>query len=206
MKTWLSIRRPLCAPASRLVRRLKNVLLYNGSYGLNGLDKSIIRILKPRRASGYYVELGANDGFRQSKTYLLESKYHWKGLLIEPSRVKYVQCVKNRSFGSAPSFHCAACVDSSYGQRFVEMQYSDLMSVAYGLQLNRQEATRHAEIGTQFLECPNMCHSFGAIARTLTSLLEEVDAPWNFDFLSLDVEGNELAVLRGLDFTLYRPK
>ena len=46
----------------------------------------------------------------------------------------------------------------------------------------------------------------GALARTLSSLLDEVNAPLAFDLLSLDVEGNELAVLQGLDFQRYKPK
>ena len=49
-------------------------------------------------------------------------------------------------------------------------------------------------------------YSYGALARPLTSLLDEVSAPSAFDLLSLDVEGNELAVLKGLDFRKYQPK
>ena len=37
----------------------------------------------------------------------------------------------------------------------------------------------------------------------MTSLLEEAGAPELIDFLSLDVEGNELNVLKGLDFSRY---
>ncbi len=44
---------------------------------------------------------------------------------------------------------------------------------------------------------------FGAVARTLTSILEEAAAPNNIDLLSLDVEGNEQSVLRGLDLNKY---
>lgn len=40
----------------------------------------------------------------------------------------------------------------------------------------------------------------------MTGLLDEVNAPSAFDLLSLGVEGNELAVLRGLDFHKYQPK
>ena len=40
----------------------------------------------------------------------------------------------------------------------------------------------------------------------MTSLFDEVNAPSAFDLLILGVEGNELAVLRGLDFHKYQPK
>jgi hypothetical protein len=42
-------------------------------------------------------------------------------------------------------------------------------------------------------------------ARTLTSILEEV-RPGRIDLLSLDVEGYEVEVLRGLDLARFRPR
>jgi hypothetical protein len=42
-----------------------------------------------------------------------------------------------------------------------------------------------------------------APARTLTSILGEVGAPKRIRLLSLDVEGGELEVLKGLDFSTY---
>jgi hypothetical protein len=41
--------------------------------------------------------------------------------------------------------------------------------------------------------------------RTLTSILDEVQPP-EIDFLSLDVEGYEINVLKGIDFEKYKPK
>jgi hypothetical protein len=42
--------------------------------------------------------------------------------------------------------------------------------------------------------------------RTLDSVLEEAGAPAGFDFLSIDVEGHELEVLRGFDTERWRPR
>ncbi len=46
-------------------------------------------------------------------------------------------------------------------------------------------------------------YEFGAIAQTFTSIFDEANAPENIDLLSLDVEGAELAVLKGLDAEKY---
>jgi hypothetical protein len=42
--------------------------------------------------------------------------------------------------------------------------------------------------------------------RTLDQILSEADAPQPIDLLSVDVEGHELDVLRGLDFARWRPR
>ncbi len=41
--------------------------------------------------------------------------------------------------------------------------------------------------------------------RTLKDILEEAGAPRGFDFLSIDVEGHEIEVLRGIDLRRWRP-
>ena len=180
---------------------------YKG-YGLEGLDLRLLDHLHAKQVltGGYFVELGANNGLFQSNTYLLQQRFGWTGLLIEPSPAQYIQCVRNRSFGRTPQFRCAACVDFDYQSPFVEMSYSDLMTVAHGLNIDHASALQHAESGRSFLHSKNEAHVFGAVARTLTSLLDEVSAPCQFELLSLDVEGNEISVLRGLDFARYQPR
>jgi hypothetical protein len=42
--------------------------------------------------------------------------------------------------------------------------------------------------------------------RTLDSVLTEAGAPAQFDFLSIDVEGHEIEVLRGFDAARWQPR
>jgi hypothetical protein len=42
--------------------------------------------------------------------------------------------------------------------------------------------------------------------RTLDSILTEAGTPEQFDFLSIDVEGHEIEVLRGFDIAWWRPQ
>jgi FkbM family methyltransferase len=180
-------------------------ILRGGYTGLNRLDLKLIAQISPQPA-GYFVELGANDGIRQSNTYKLQKTFGWSGLLVEPSPTKFTECLRNRSFGNVPAIKCAACVPFGFNDKFVEIEESDLMSVAKGLNMSSHDAISHANLGAQFLADARLRIQYGAIARTLTSLLDDVQAPINFDLLSLDVEGNELAVLQGLDFKRYRPR
>jgi len=45
-------------------------------------DKFILNILKEKR-NGYFLEIGSNHPININNTYLLESKYDWKGIMIE---------------------------------------------------------------------------------------------------------------------------
>jgi hypothetical protein len=41
--------------------------------------------------------------------------------------------------------------------------------------------------------------------RALDGILAEAGSPYRFDFLSIDVEGHEIEVLRGFDIARWRP-
>jgi FkbM family methyltransferase len=189
----------------REFRRLRRDLLQDGSTGLNQLDLKLISEIKPS-PGGYFIELGANDGIRQSNTYKLQQRYGWTGVLIEPNPFHCQECTQNRAFGKRPRVYCAACVPFDHPDRFIEIESADLMSVAKGLLLSDDAAKEHADRGRPFLVDPNQRFTYGAVARTLTDILKKANAPSFPDLLSLDVEGNELAVLQGLDFSKYRPQ
>lgn len=182
----------------RLLKRL-----FQGKYqGLNQLDKKMEAYLD--YDGGYYVELGANDGVTQSNTLYFEKYRGWKGLLVEPAPHNYLQCRRNRS--AKNKIHCAACVSFDYDREFVRIAYSNLMSTPLGVSTDIADPTAHARSGRQFLGPTEDVFEYGAVARTLNDLLGESGAPAKMDFLSLDVEGVELEVLRGIDHTAYRFK
>ncbi|MCP9889441.1 hypothetical protein KBY57_00010 [Cyanobium sp. Aljojuca 7D2] len=157
---------------AKLKKKLARKLLYGESYGLNQLDLKLISAINAER-KGYFVELGANDGVSQSNTYKLQKHFGWTGLLIEPSPRRFVECVANRAFANRPEVRCAACVPFHFEDRFVEIEDADLMSVAKGLAVTDQQAVEHADRGRRFLADSALRYSYGALARTLTSLLDQ---------------------------------
>ena len=44
------------------------------------------------------------------------------------------------------------------------------------------------------------------LPKTLNMVLEECNAPHDFELLKIDVEGHDLAVLRSIDLETYQPK
>ena len=80
------------------------------------------------------------------------------------------------------------------------------MSVANNLPSDLNDKNKHIENGRSHLITKNYNLKFGSEAKTLTKILDEAGAPKEIDFLSLDVEGAELAVLSGINFKRYKFK
>lgn len=176
--------------------------LGGGYFGLNGLDRKLEQYVD--YDNGFFVELGANDGITQSNSYYFETRRGWHGVLVEPIPHQYLKCRKRR--GSNSKVFCNACVGFDYKDRFVEIIYSNLMSVPRGLESDLGDVDTHVQRGRKFLREGEENFIFGALARPLTDILAEAAAPEVVDFLSLDVEGAELEVLKGVDFNRFRFK
>ncbi|CAK9085141.1 Protein Star [Durusdinium trenchii] len=127
---------------------------------------------------GVFVELGAGDGLDKSNSLAFEQKLGWTGLLIEPSSKLYQQLQQNR-----PNAKCVqACVAGRAGRKdFVEDG------------LNSGTTSRHmlSNHSTKSL----MCESLSSLID-----LHLAEHGSHIDYLSLDVEGSELEILRTFNF------
>jgi FkbM family methyltransferase len=169
-------------------------------WGLHDLDRQIEKYLDLN--SGYFVELGANDGKLASNTFYYEKSRNWRGVLIEPAPNLFLRCRESRS--AENHIVCAACVSFDYKDEFVKLLYSNSMSVSLNVETDIGDPAAHAELGRQFLAAGETVFAFGAIARTLNSILLDANAPSTIDFFSLDVEGAEIEVLKGVDHAAFR--
>ena len=150
--------------------------------------------------NGFFIEVGANNGFSESNTYYLERFRNWQGILIEPIPHLYQECVNERP--KSKVFNCAL-VSQDFPDSQIEMIYGHLMSLVTGAFDDENiESERVAIAGRKLGFTP---YKIKVPARTLTSILDEVNIG-KIDFFSLDVEGFELNALQGLDFDKYRPE
>ena len=185
-----------------MLKKMAKRLLRGKYFSLNQLDRKLEKYVD--YDNGYFVELGANDGVTQSNSLYFEKYRNWRGLLVEPAPQNYLKCRQNRS--SRDSIYCAACVSFEYDKEFVRIAYSNLMSTPVSLESDIQDPLAHARLGDRFLGNGETVFEFGAVARTLNSLLLDAGAPRVIDFLSLDVEGAELEVLKGVDHQAFQFK
>ena len=171
-------------------------------YGLDNIDQRIEKYLGHR--DGFFVELGAANGINQSNTLYFERYKGWKGVLVEPTPHNYLLCRQNRA--STTQVFCNACTSFDYEGEFVRVMYSNLMTTPFGLESDIVDPVAHAQSGRQHLEQHEDLFVFGALATTLNEILLKADAPRTIDLLSLDVEGAELEVLKGIDHEMFRFK
>jgi FkbM family methyltransferase len=164
--------------------------IYRWSHlGLFEMDKKLSRYLNFER--GVYIEVGANDGLTQSNTYYLNKALGWKGILIEPVHPIYLQCKRNRAMDTV--VNCALVAPEDEGKQFVMSVHEQggLMSKM----TQQSNGFRNVDLPGQTVE---------VVGRTLTSVISDTEFT-HIDFFSLDVEGYELHVLKGLDFELFAP-
>jgi len=135
---------------------------------------------------GYFVEVGANEPQLRSQTWHLEQA-GWSGVLVEPQPAL---AEKLRGARGAKVF-AVACSAPEHAGRTLPLHVAGPLS-----SLDRAQMAPGAAPET-VIEVP---------IRTLDSILEEAGAPEGFDFLSIDVEGHEIEVLRGFDIVRWHPR
>jgi FkbM family methyltransferase len=135
---------------------------------------------------GYFVEVGANDPRERSQTWHLE-RSGWTGVLVEPQPEL---AAKLRAQRKAKVF-AVACSSSENAGRLLPLHVAGPLS-SLDRALMAPGSTPEAVIGVPI--------------RTLDSILEEAGSPTEFEFLSIDVEGHEIEVLRGFNIGRWRPQ
>jgi FkbM family methyltransferase len=169
------------------------------SFGLDALDLKLAEFLNYR--NGFFIEAGANDGLSQSNTAYFECYLGWMGILIEPIPALAERCRVNR-----PNVIVEQCalVPIGYSGKHIEMQYCNLMSLVRGARGSDAADASHIDRGREYLALNDCPYKIDVPAKSLTQVFDEHNA-LNIDLLSLDVEGFEVAALRGLDFDRHRP-
>lgn len=137
-------------------------------------------------AVGYFVEVGANHPHEGSQSWHLEQR-GWSGILVEPQPQL---ADKLRQERRAEVFAVACSSPENAGRRLPYFVFGPLST------LDRDAMAPGAQ-PEAVIDVP---------ARTLDDILVEAGAPQPLDFLSVDVEGHEIEVLRGFDFTRWRPR
>ena len=141
------------------------------------------------KRGGFFIEVGAHDGFHLSNTILLEQKFSWSGILIEPVLESFEKASNQRTSKVVNAYVSGASDNEVDFFHAVKSEYS----------------TRRELIDSDY-------HSINRIdgkiiqlrTKTLVEVLKEHSAPECIDYISIDTEGSEYEILEFFDFNYFR--
>jgi FkbM family methyltransferase len=159
------------------------------SYSQINQDLAIVDFYKGKQ-NGFFVDIGASDGITISNTYLLEKKYNWKGICVEPVQQAFSSLVKNRK---------AYCSNKAVFSKSNEIVKFDISHYNGNAELSGIQ---------QFIDYHKHTvdkdkTTVDVITITINDLLEQANAPSFMEYLSIDTEGSELEILKELRFDKY---
>lgn len=156
-------------------KNLRDTLFLPESAFDSQLNQDIFALLVNKYKSGYFLEIGANDGFTLSNTIYLEEMFEWKGLLVEANPL-YAESLSKRK----ADFVISAIAEKNESYRFSSAGLyggiTDLLGDTH------KKMTDRAEL-------------IDVTGRRLAPILDESKAPARIDYVSIDVEGAEVSIV-----------
>ena len=160
------------------------------SYAQEGEDLVLRRFLEERHG-GFYVDVGAHHPTRFSNTYLFYAR-GWRGINIEPEPSAVAEFVRLRPRDINVQFGVAEAAGALTYYIFDEPA---LNTFDAALARERETHTPYRVASTQSV----------AVERLDVLLKNNLPEGQRIDFMSIDVEGLDLQVLRSNDWSTYRP-
>lgn len=160
-------------------------------YGQSGEDFLVWHLFEGV-SNGVYLDVGAHDGVKRSNTVSFEVA-GWKGMCIEPHPFYFAKCRYHRP--KAIVVHAAAASADKENVPFYTTEFGAL-------------STLNKEMGPFFKEHFNCFSSFKEVkvpTRKVDTLLAQHKFT-HLDFVSIDVEGSEMEVLKGFTIPKYNPR
>ena len=158
------------------------------SYSYGGIDSLILNIFKNQK-NGFYLDIGCGHPIKNNNTYLLNKK-GWSGINIDldEENIDLFNSYRKKDI------NVATAVSDKEGETDLYFYHSksSLNTISKeNADFQKAKVSSIRKIKTQ----------------TINKILE--NSPYKdrkVDFLSVDVEGSELSILKNFDFKKYSPK
>lgn len=181
--------------------QLINFYLFKKYKCRGSIDKQLMQLIN--KDKGTYLEVGAYNGLAESVSLRFQVEKNWNGILIEPNTIHFEHLKFFRSKDVCVNNVCLAPEDINkkvYLKNLNQMSYivndedKIFASNNYPEQmiLNLSKETRSGNFKLQNVEV------------TTVSLLSEKYNIRNYDLMIIDVEGSEIALLEGIDFSILK--
>lgn len=151
---------------------------------------------------GKFVEIGAQDGIKDSFTLYLEKALGWKGLLIEPWPHLFRKCRKARKQSLVLN---VAVVDHWLEDSFIEVRGTPpKASIQKALRKEASERLVGKSVEAPFKR-PKQERVSYVTTDVAHNILKRAKFDHNFELLVLNLQGYENNALEGLNFEKYHP-
>src|SRR3990167_724466 len=182
---------------------LKNAFLYvlvvhlgykPQSLSFGGQDRWVIDEVFRGKRDGFFLDLGAADGFSESNTYILEKIYGWRGICIEPNPLLFKQLTEKFK-------RTCTCV-----QKVVDAEESDVEFMFSGQMggIIHEDTDNNPNQRSGRIEKSREAGRINMVkTTTLEKILDQLGAPSIIDYFTIDVEGAETRILRNFPFDKY---
>ena len=190
-KQCINLSRIACLAEARA--RVPNFCSQLSTYSQHGEELYIWQLLD-FKLDGFFIEIGAYDGIRLSNSYFFE-KIGWKGILIEAHPELAKQCKVNRP--NSITLHTALGSTDGGNINFSVVTGKGGVDTLSFVSANDKQLQR-------IKSAKGIITTVDVPSRNLDSILKEYEID-NIDFISIDVEGVEIDVLKGINFSKYKP-
>jgi FkbM family methyltransferase len=132
-----------------------------------------------QKKNGIFIDVGAHSGIELSNTYVLEKEFGWTGVCVECNPETLPELKRNRT--------AKICEQAAFSHS--------------GLVLNFRCDQDPTMSGISNLNTGTQVKTI-----TLNDIIEQYNLPYDIDYISMDTEGTELAILKDFNFSKYNVK
>lgn len=152
----------------------------------------VISNILDNKKNGVFVDVGAYDGNIVSNTLYLEDCLGWSGICIEPNPNAFTKLKENR---------LSKCINVGISDTESEMDFCRVTGYAEMLSgfidyLSEEHKNR---IQREIDKTNGTVELIRVKTKLLCTIFDEYDVKY-IDYLSVDTEGNELRVLKSIDY------
>ena len=158
-----------------------------------GQDKMIKKNFFDGKKNGFFIEIGAYDGVSGSNCYHFERFQNWDGIAVEPSKIQFEKLKKNRK---------CKVLNNAISDEVKEVEFIEVIEGLTQMSgINDSSFKRNINI----ISNHQLSKTKSISLKTIT-FDEIISKNIDIDYLSIDIEGGEMNLLKSIDFKTHNIK
>ena len=161
-------------------------------FSQSGQDRILKDHFFKNKKKGFFVELGAFDGIEGSNCFYFENSQAWNGIAVEASNTQFSKLKKNRK---------CVVLNLAISSSEKEVEFYDVHGG-----LAQMSGINDNNYSTKDIVEKDIKSKINKYKLKTTTFDKIIPLDKVIDYLSIDIEGGEMEVLKSIDFTKYTIK